>query len=573
MARLAISCLPVWGHFRVRFAPIPITYALERSPSYRRDYTTRLGPSLLTSLALLPFRRHQRSRCLAACSTTAMCGVSSSAGSDKKFDLREVGYITDVEGDIALFERYVAQSSVLQFGKDGNLEFMSSAAAFVFGGDACDRGPGDLRIVTWLVDFKTRHPDRVFLLMGNRDINKMRLTAELHPSAGGPESAFHAFWDKRAPTLHEYLNTRGVSNSREERLHWMLKHTLGCPETFEFRRAELSELRSLAGDSDSAAVLITNEEVVQSFADSVLCDDGVVTRYLQNSQLAVVIGDTLYVHGAAEERALGFVPGLATRFAVNSEDDLERAGARHEFDLFQWVDELNAFAQAAVAEWRARPTFDAQGRRGGEALMAYQCRPAVRLRTVVVTCYVDGLNMPTPAAMENLKEGFPDVSDPANPVVTRYLRAGGVARVVVGHKPSGEAPAVLRAHGGGIEVVSADTNYASTSSADMRGGSWCEVLVSFPGEGGGSQCRLRGALADGRGSYDFALPRLGEETAGDSRPAGDNIVGRQTQDGWWARVRLAAGEKYLFSRGRGREFESRIVEASVASSWVESSRL
>ena len=50
----------------------------------------------------------------------------------------------------------------------------------MFGGDACDKGPGSIRLCTCLVDLKQRHPGRVTLLIGNRDGNKMRLTSELH---------------------------------------------------------------------------------------------------------------------------------------------------------------------------------------------------------------------------------------------------------------------------------------------------------------------------------------------------------------------------------------------------------
>ena len=52
----------------------------------------------------------------------------------------------------------------------------------MFGGDAFDRGEGDIRIGRLLVDLKLRYPDRVFLILGNRDVNKTRLTSELHPS-------------------------------------------------------------------------------------------------------------------------------------------------------------------------------------------------------------------------------------------------------------------------------------------------------------------------------------------------------------------------------------------------------
>lgn len=39
---------------------------------------------------------------------------------------------------------------------------------------------GDLRIARQLIAFKRRCPERVWLLAGNRDINKLRLTAELN---------------------------------------------------------------------------------------------------------------------------------------------------------------------------------------------------------------------------------------------------------------------------------------------------------------------------------------------------------------------------------------------------------
>lgn len=59
---------------------------------------------------------------------------------------------------------------------------LQPGCCFVFGGDAFDKGVGDLRIANMLVDLKDRHPSRVALLIGNRDANKMKLTSELHAS-------------------------------------------------------------------------------------------------------------------------------------------------------------------------------------------------------------------------------------------------------------------------------------------------------------------------------------------------------------------------------------------------------
>jgi hypothetical protein len=50
---------------------------------------------------------------------------------------------------------------------------------FVFGGDCFDKGTGDKIISQQLVSLKKRFPDHVALIIGNRDINKAKLTSEL----------------------------------------------------------------------------------------------------------------------------------------------------------------------------------------------------------------------------------------------------------------------------------------------------------------------------------------------------------------------------------------------------------
>jgi hypothetical protein len=51
----------------------------------------------------------------------------------------------------------------------------------VFGGDVCDKWSGTMRLVSVLVAAKEKYPDRVFLLLGNRDVNKVRFIQELVP--------------------------------------------------------------------------------------------------------------------------------------------------------------------------------------------------------------------------------------------------------------------------------------------------------------------------------------------------------------------------------------------------------
>ena len=102
------------------------------------------------------------------------------------------------QGNLEYFQRFVALSEVLAFDDGQTLVFQRPGIDhFVFGGDAFDKGDGDIRISHLLTDFKDRHPEHVHLIIGNRDANKMRMAAELddaevaHP---GSEVAFEDFW-------------------------------------------------------------------------------------------------------------------------------------------------------------------------------------------------------------------------------------------------------------------------------------------------------------------------------------------------------------------------------------------
>jgi hypothetical protein len=90
-----------------------------------------------------------------------------------------VGYVTDIEGNFDYWKRYIALSKVLRRNKaTGALELCDNSE-LVFGGDVCDRGPGDLRVVRELVQLKRKYPERVHFILGNRDVNKLRLDVEL----------------------------------------------------------------------------------------------------------------------------------------------------------------------------------------------------------------------------------------------------------------------------------------------------------------------------------------------------------------------------------------------------------
>jgi hypothetical protein len=172
---------------------------------------------------------------------------------------------------------------------------------FVYGGDTVDKGPGDIRLVRALVSLKKHYPDRVHLLVGNRDLNKLRLASELSESdmKRDIKDIPKPFWDRGAKSLKEYLEevklgkdrstgdigtakNLGELDSKAERLRYMLKHTMGCPETFEFRREEIQILTQIFGEypprlethdftpigdlsNKPGLIHVSEEDVVESF--------------------------------------------------------------------------------------------------------------------------------------------------------------------------------------------------------------------------------------------------------------------------------------------------------------------
>lgn len=95
----------------------------------------------------------------------------------------QICFMSDVEGDIHYFEKFCENSEIIkQNKKKTKIKFRSGCqnCHFVFGGDSQDQGMGDIRFVKMLLDFKEKCPKRVHLIAGNRDVNKMRLKAELY---------------------------------------------------------------------------------------------------------------------------------------------------------------------------------------------------------------------------------------------------------------------------------------------------------------------------------------------------------------------------------------------------------
>ena len=75
--------------------------------------------------------------------------------------------------------------TLCRYTRDGAADiWLAPEWRVVFGGDVCDKGPkggvgGSVRVARSLLALKAKYDERVTLILGNRDVNKLRLASEL----------------------------------------------------------------------------------------------------------------------------------------------------------------------------------------------------------------------------------------------------------------------------------------------------------------------------------------------------------------------------------------------------------
>ena len=504
----------------------------------------------------------------------------------------KIAHITDVEGNLAYFQHAVSLSPILTFDSTSNLQFTETNTCFVFGGDLIDKGVNDNELCRILVTFKRRHPHRVHLILGNRDLNKLRYAAELSDS--DMQRDLHSIpkphWDLSCPSILEYLTkladqqstTLDQVNTKTNRLRYMQVHTLGCQHTFDNRRIEMT-------NANPTHTTPTDAQVTENFLASVTDYNSCFFQFLSLGCIAVRLGDTLFVHGAVDAQTFGFLPDRDTKFEMPT----AKSKGNHMESVNEWIVEMNAFLKAGLEDFKARPDWNHdRTSRGGEALMALQNRDAMWGRSVISNNFANGGCITTTkathqrtiqyrkAAEENNPHAFAGTSsDPMDAKMVEWLLQSGVRRQVVGHKPSADAPACLAGSVTGVEVVSSDTSFSDTSATDNRGCAASSVLIVVNEETKTSYLIIQGMLRDGKEHY-ARFPMLGDGgggggggSSGSSKSdtvldEGNPHVGK-TMEGdeeWW--VQTMVGNQYRLVRGNGRQWEVKLldhVRSSVSS--------
>jgi hypothetical protein len=465
---------------------------------------------------------------------------TTSGGGNKKIkndkNITICAYLTDVEGNLDYFHKYVGISKVITWvdSNKNRLKFKQDNSMFVFGGDTQDRGIGDIRFVNILLKFKDEYPDRVEFIIGNRDANKIRFYSELSEKITNTNkylSKYDKFpyWvdEKERISIREYLEKNNYEINIVNRLKYILEYTMGSSGSFEKRRVELAILLN------KNAKLISDEDIVNSFLNSVSprpvnvknSNDNYLLKYLKYGKIAYIFGEHIFIHGAINKNNIGYVPST------------QKEPKKHKIidDVKLWVSGLNNWFHKELNEYILDPENGGiTKKRKGYKIIDYSV-PSNN-RTVVYS--------------DNLKNGNGQY---INTKVIKYLNKDGISSIISGHRPHGDCPLVLRSKN--LTAVSADISYSdrghiSKWGIDNRGSAVCEVLLYINGD-----IQVHGILSD-KSKYNYIIKNKGSKDTSNSSKY-DKYIGIQLKNNYW--VKNVKKSKYLISYAKGFELDEKWI--------------
>lgn len=328
----------------------------------------------------------------------------------------------------------------------------------VFLGDALDKGPNNIKIIKFFLHMKKVYGDRVILIIGNRDVNKLRFNWELSddglvlndPNTKFADNRFRiADWSnlfdafckntnecKVDGVSTEYTHGKNLESDRVLKLKFLLKYCMGSPSAFEDMKKELGGVP----DVD-----------VCSYYRKMVSPDGILAKYLQLAQMAYIDEATnaLFVHGGVSDDSLGVIPGKSQSVFERivgkspdsfSEEEYEKVLAsaiekQTAFDLRKWVADLNAWGQEQIGA-------GIKGNMAGAlTLIRYQEPKIIHDENNRSTWKG---NLPTPSS---IIQGRPWNNQynlsPVDEFAKKYLAKEGISKVFFGHSPIGQVPVLM----------------------------------------------------------------------------------------------------------------------------------
>ena len=438
-----------------------------------------------------------------------------------------VSYFTDVEGDWDYLNRFVDISEVVSRNREdpADLVIEDPNHHVVFGGDVVDKGGYDMKVLDCLNNFKRKYPENVHFIMGNRDCNKLRMQAEIgrpgDPHLDLPRHGGVYWFRGRGITGDPEMEETSVPTDSSGRLKWMLKATLGCPDSFEHRRRELTEIAAEA-DGGGSKKIITDEDVVDSYRAS-CSKDGNMGRYILSTVTALRLGPCLFVHGGLPkppevEDSKYWGTSSLPPFLEGLHDD------GRPIDL--WIRDLNDWCDRQKRDWAEGNGEDDGYIWATEGGYFTEPNRGGSLINYGMGWNKDGKKNPTVVYTSWLKDGMPaDTHDDRQGFARDFFSRTGLKLLLSGHSPHGDCPLPIKINCGGggsgsdSMILTGDTSYsgdcawANEERAGMgREGSLSgrgkvavsEILVTYSGASLLS-VRSRGVLSDGSTHFSGSI--------------------------------------------------------------------
>ena len=491
------------------------TYDFSTQPSLPNDQTTNKDPQIEIGHA----------------------GGNNKKYTNKFYNLQKskykvCGYVTDVEGNMDYFNKYVKISKILEWTceKKNRLKFKKNDSIFIYGGDTQDRGDSDIRFVNILLKFKEDYPERVIFIIGNRDANKLRIPSEISEKYSNYKNFLkkydnYPYWEDKSVriTLRKYLKDNNYDLNIKNRLKYIVERTMGNKDGFEKRRVELSIILKKNINN------ISDNDVISSFLNSVLpkpknitqSNDNYMLKYLIQGQLVHIFGEHIFVHGAINEKNIGKIP--------KNKNTIE--------DIHIWAKEINNWFHKELKEYMKNP------KDGGIT----KKRKAHNIINYAVPGYNKDITI---VYADNLKNGN---GVHINKNVIEHLNKYGIKNIITGHKPHGDCPLVIRDKN--LTAISADTSYSNINYLknikddkyynDKRGKAVSEVLLYSNGD-----IRVHGILAD-NSKYGYIIKKNKKS------PSSSDYIGLQLNNNYW--VKNIKNNKYLISFGKGFDIDEKWV--------------
>ncbi len=326
-------------------------------------------------------------------------------------------YMTDLEGDKTLLDELVANKE-LQWS-NGQLEFTGPKTVLVFGGDLTDRGPYNIRLMRWLNNLKQRYRNRVVILWGNRDLNKLKFLAAEKELREGHNKVFT-----------EWLSKNNFPNTLENQLIWFFEHDLGLRDFFALRFEELVEI----GDVKKSLPLDQQRTAAAKLIFDQLKPGGEYFKYIESGQILFRHKNMAFLHGGFSGSNIGAIP------------------RKQRVEANEWLGEgpnsLNRWGRESISEIKKNY---AANKPYGDFLFSYGDSVWNPLTNTNQGRYESVIY---PIRIE--EEG---VFRLPNKKVMDYLKTAGVDTEILGHTPAGSSPMPLL--GENYLRVMGDTSFGS----------------------------------------------------------------------------------------------------------------